>query len=149
MGNEFLVRKIENGTVIDHIPAGCGLKVATILDLNHNENCFVVLANVGSGKLGKKDMVKIENRELTKKEDEKISLIAPDATLNIIRNSSVAEKKHLSIPDSFQEIIQCPNTNCITNHDNAITKFAVESKKPLKIRCYYCERAFGADEISS
>ncbi|MBI4018354.1 MAG: aspartate carbamoyltransferase regulatory subunit [Candidatus Aenigmarchaeota archaeon] len=147
MAEEFLVRKIGNGTVIDHIPAGSGLKVAEILGLNGSEDSYVVLANVSSSKMGKKDIVKIENRELTKRESDKLSLIAEGASLNIIRDSQVAEKTLLAIPDRFEEIIRCPNTNCITNSEHASGRFHVESKHPLKIRCHYCERVFSAGEI--
>lgn len=144
---EFIVRKIENGTVIDHIAAGNGLKVAKILGLDSSGNCYVVLANVPSRKLGRKDIVKIEDKELTKKEIEKVSLVTQNATINIIRNSEVAEKRQIEIPEIFEGIMRCPNTNCITNHENAATRFSVEIKHPPKIRCYYCERVFGPDEI--
>ncbi|MBI2578842.1 MAG: aspartate carbamoyltransferase regulatory subunit [Candidatus Aenigmarchaeota archaeon] len=148
MEKEFLVRKIENGTVIDHIPAGSGLKVAYILDLNENDSCFVVLANVLSSKMGKKDIVKIENKELDKREADRISLMAAGATLNTIRESAVVEKRELSLPEMLEEIISCPNTNCITNCEHAMSRFSVESRQPLKIRCHYCERVFGSGEIS-
>ncbi len=146
---ELLVRKIENGTVIDHIPSGFGLKVASLLNLEKTNFTSVILMNVESKKLGKKDVVKIENRELTEKEVSKIALIAPSATLNIIRNWKVVEKKKISLPEILEEVIKCPNKSCITNYEEINSKFAVEEKEPLKLRCYFCERVFSREEVTS
>jgi aspartate carbamoyltransferase regulatory subunit len=146
---ELLVRKIENGTVIDHIPAGFGLKVASLLNLEKTHSTSVILMNVESKKLGKKDVVKVENRELTEKEVSKIALIAPSATLNIIRDWKVVEKKQISLPKILEEVIKCPNKNCITNYEEINSKFIVEEKEPLKLRCYFCERVFTREEVIS
>ena len=147
MMDELMVRKIENGSVIDHIIAGEGMKVINILKLNPNESA-VLLMNVPSKKLGRKDIVKIENRRLTTNEVNKISIISPTATLNIIENRNVKEKKKVVLPNVLESIIKCPNTNCITNSNEPIkTKFIVEKKEPVKLRCFYCERIFSSDEI--
>lgn len=146
---ELLVRKIENGTVIDHIQAGIGLKVASLLNLEKSHFTSVILMNVWSKKLGKKDVVKIENRELTGKEVNRIALIAPSATLNIIRNWEVVEKREISLPKILEEVIKCPNKNCITNYEEISSKFIVEEKEPLKLRCYFCERVFTREEVIS
>jgi aspartate carbamoyltransferase regulatory subunit len=146
---ELLVRKIENGTVIDHIPAGKGLKVVEILGVNSGfEGSVVVLINAPSAKLGRKDVVKIENKELTKEETNKIALIAPNASINIIKDWEVVEKRKVSLPEILEGIIKCPNSSCITNSNEPITtKFVVEKKAPLKLRCWYCERVFSEKEI--
>jgi aspartate carbamoyltransferase regulatory subunit len=147
MMDELMVRKIENGSVIDHIIAGEGMKVINILKLNPNESA-VLLMNVPSKKLGRKDIVKIENRRLTTNEVNKISIISPSATLNIIENRSVKEKKRVILPNVLENIIKCPNTNCITNSNEPMkTKFIVEKKEPVKLRCFYCERIFNSEEI--
>jgi len=147
MMDELMVRKIENGSVIDHIIAGEGMKVINILKLNPNESA-ILLMNVPSKKLGRKDIVKIENRRLTTNEVNKISIISPTATLNIIENRNVKEKKKVVLPNVLENIIKCPNTNCITNSNEPIkTKFIVEKKEPVKLRCFYCERIFSSDEI--
>jgi aspartate carbamoyltransferase regulatory subunit len=147
MMEELIVRKIENGSVIDHIAVGNGLKVLNILKLNHEETA-VLLMNVLSKKLGRKDIVKIENRELTMDEVNKISLVAPNATLNIIENGEVKEKKKVILPSILENIAKCPNTNCITNFNEPMrTKFIVEKKEPVKLRCWYCERLFNSEEI--
>jgi aspartate carbamoyltransferase regulatory subunit len=147
---ELLVRKIENGTVIDHIPAGKGLKVIEILGVNSGfEGSVVVLINAPSAKLGRKDVVKIENKELTKEETNKIALIAPNASINIIKDWEVVEKRKVSLPEILEGIIKCPNSSCITNSNEPITtKFVVEKKAPLKLRCWYCERVFSEKEIA-
>jgi aspartate carbamoyltransferase regulatory subunit len=144
---ELLVRKIENGTVIDHIPAGLGLKVANILRIEKNNSSSVILINVDSKKLGKKDVVKVENKVLDEKEVNKIALIAPDATLNIIKDWKVVEKKKVSLPEFLEGVVKCPNKNCITNSEEIPAKFWVEKKNPIRLRCYYCERVFGKDEV--
>jgi aspartate carbamoyltransferase regulatory subunit len=144
---EMIVRKIENGSVIDHITAGNGLKVINILNLNPEETA-VLLINVPSQKIRRKDIVKIENRELTSNEVNKISLVAPNATLNINENGKVREKRKVILTKILEDIIKCPNTSCITNSNEPIkTKFIVEKKEPVKLRCWYCERAFSSDEI--
>ncbi|MEM5793836.1 MAG: aspartate carbamoyltransferase regulatory subunit [Candidatus Aenigmatarchaeota archaeon] len=145
---ELLVRKIENGTVIDHIPANLGLKVASLLNLEENNSTSVILMNVQSKKLGKKDVVKVENRELTEKEVSRIALIAPSATLNIIRSWKVVEKRKISLPEMLEGVIKCPNKNCITNYEEVETKFIVEEKEPLKLRCYFCERIFTREDVT-
>lgn len=147
MEEKLIVRKIENGSVIDHIAFGKGLKVINILNINPDETA-VLLMNVPSEKLGRKDIVKIENRELTLNEVNKISLIAPNATLNVIENGEVKEKKKVVLPDILENIVKCPNTNCITNSNEPIkTKFIVEKKEPLKLRCWYCEKIFNSEEV--
>jgi aspartate carbamoyltransferase regulatory subunit len=143
----LIVRKIENGSVIDHITAGKGLKVVNILNLNPEETA-VLLINVASKKLGRKDIVKVENRILTSREVNKISLIAPNASLNIIENGEVKEKRKVELANTLENIVKCPNTNCITNSNEPIkTKFFVEEAMPIKLRCLYCEKIFNSEEI--
>jgi aspartate carbamoyltransferase regulatory subunit len=147
MMEELMVRKIENGSVIDHITAGKGLKVVNILNLTPDESS-ILLMNVPSKKLGRKDIVKVENRRLTASEVNKISIIAPHATLNIIENGEVKEKRKVVLPNLLENIIKCPNMNCITNSNEPMrTKFIVEKREPVKIRCFYCEKLFSSEEI--
>jgi len=147
MNKDHIVRKIENGTVIDHITAGEGLHMARILNLDQ-ESTSVVLINAISRKLGKKDIVKIENRELNESEVNKIALISPNATVNIIKNSEVVEKKKIEMPKVFDGIVPCPNMNCITNSNEPIkSKMLLETSSPIKLRCFYCERVFDISEI--
>lgn len=144
---KLLVRKIENGTVIDHIPVKKGLKVMEILNLGANDQTAVVLLNVESRKLEIKDMVKVEGREITEEEASRIALVAPDAVINIIRNWEVVGKKSVTLPNLLGGIVKCPNSNCISNSEPVKSKLIVEKRGPIKLRCYYCERIFDLSEI--
>ena len=130
MSSGLLVRKIREGTVIDHIPAGSALDVIRILGINvKNGDRVAIIINTDSEKYGKKDIVKIEKRELTMDEVNIIALIAPNATINIIRNYRVVRKEKVKIPDHVENIVRCSNPNCISNLDreNATPKFDVVS----------------------
>lgn len=146
---EIRVRKIENGTVIDHISPGQALNVLKILGIISElpENAITIAMNVPSKKLGKKDIVKIENREISEEELGKISLISPEATINIVRNNMVVIKKKVKIPEIIEEALKCANINCITNYEKVKTKFYTERKSPLKLRCHYCERIMKREDV--
>lgn len=146
---EMRVRRIKNGTVIDHIPAGEALNVLKILGIDGSQPMTVsVVMNVDSKALGRKDIVKIEDRELKPKEIDKISLIAPTATYNIIRGYMVVKKQHVTVPKILEGIVRCENPRCITNTEEPVMPRAeVISKNPLKIKCLYCGRYI--EDISS
>ncbi len=140
MDRAYKVYAIENGTVIDHIPTPMALKVVEILGIG-NEGIFTI----GVGFLSKrhprgKDIVKIENRILLESETDTISLIAPDATINIIRNGKVSEKRRISIPSIIHGVMECPNPNCATNKLGAARHFTLENRDQMTYRCSYCER---------
>lgn len=137
---EMQVRRIERGTVIDHITGGQALNVLHILGISGTTNAVVSVAmNVLSGVLGTKDIVKVENRELDEEEVDRISLIAPGATINIIRDFKVVGKHIVDLPESIEGVVKCDNPNCISNADEpVISKFTV-NKKPVELRCIYCD----------
>lgn len=139
---EFKVTPIRNGTVIDHIQVGTALKVLRIIGVKEDVSSTVsVLMHVPSKKAGWKDIVKIEDRELDPKELDKIALISPDATINIIRDYNVAEKFVVEVPKRIVGIMRCSNPGCITNKNEPVEpEFVVESKKPITLRCLYCDR---------
>lgn len=139
---EFKVTPIRNGTVIDHIQVGTALKVLRIIGVKEDVSSTVsVLMHVPSKKAGWKDIVKIEDRELDPKELDKIALISPDATINIIRDYNVAEKFVVEVPKRIVGIMRCSNPGCITNKNEPVEpEFVVESKKPIALRCVYCDR---------
>lgn len=139
---DFRVTPIRNGTVIDHIDCGQALKVLRIIGITDSVRSTVsVLLHVPSKKDGWKDVIKVEDRELDTKEVDKISLIAPKATINIIRDFNVAEKFNVKLPDVAKGIVRCGNPNCITNMDEPVeTEFIVESNNPIVLRCLYCDR---------
>lgn len=139
---ELRVRRIENGTVIDHITAGKALSVLKILGLPDSSQGVVSILLNSLGKYGKKDVVKIENRELKGEEVDRIALIAPNATINIIRNFNVTRKNKVRIPSFVEGVARCINPNCISNSNEPITsKFKVNNEEEgLKLRCFYCGR---------
>lgn len=141
MDRAYKVYSIENGTVIDHIPTPLALKVIRILGLE-NEGIMTIGIGFHSGKQpGGKDIVKVENRELSHEETNKIALIAPDATINIIKDGRVSEKRQIKLPEEVREIMACPNPNCATNVLGASTRFLLENRDRVTYRCRYCERA--------
>lgn len=143
---ELKVDPIKSGTVIDHIPANKALSVLSILSPKETDMVTVGI-NFASKKYGKKDIVKIENRELTEDEVNSIALIAPTANLSIIRNFEIVKKTGVRIPDKIEGLAKCSNPNCVTNHEQITTRFDVVSKQPVKVRCEYCERVYDIDYI--
>lgn len=138
---ELVVSAIENGTVIDHIPASEVYKVVKILNLDMYEDEVLIGTNLSSKKYGKKGIIKVKNKFFAETEVNKVALIAPNATLIIIKNYEVVEKRRLEIPDTIKQIVKCINPNCITNiEDNIETNFRVVDKEPLKLQCHYCEK---------
>jgi aspartate carbamoyltransferase regulatory subunit len=137
---EMRVRRIEHGTVIDHITAGQALNVLRILGVSGTTSAVVSVAmNVPSGAIGSKDIVKVEDRELEEEEVDRISLIAPNATINIIRDFEVIEKYRVDLPERLEGVVKCSNPNCISNtNEPVISKFLV-NKKPVELRCIYCD----------
>ena len=116
MKMELKVKPIENGTVIDHISGSKALKVYKILNIE--EKLPITLAlNVPSKKGGMKDILKIEGLELTRDDVNKIALISPDATINIIKEGIVIKKFKVNLPKRIDGIIKCTNPNCITNKE--------------------------------
>lgn len=136
------VTPIGNGTVIDHIPPGQALNVLRILGIDRTTEATIsVLMNVSSRRSGKKDIVKVEDRELKEEEVNKISLIAPGATINIIRDQRVVEKYTVDMPDLIVGVVRCPNPSCISNTREPIkSQILVKSKNPVILRCVYCEQ---------
>jgi aspartate carbamoyltransferase regulatory subunit len=138
---ELKIQPIENGTVIDHITAGNAIKVLHILGIPEGHSSTISVAINVKSHLGKKDIVKIENRELDHKEVNKIALISPKATINIIRDFEVAEKFKVKLPKEIVGIVCCSNPTCISNANEPVkSRFKVISQDPAKIKCYYCER---------
>ena len=148
MKKELTISAIKDGTVIDHIPIDATFNVAKILDLKGVTGIISVATNLSSKAMGKKGIIKVGDKSLTKDEADKIALIAPNATVNIIQNYEVKQKIKIEIPDVVNRIIKCSNPNCVTNMEKEImTKFYVLSKEPIKVRCYYCERRMSSEDI--
>lgn len=144
---ELSVAAIRNGTVIDHIQNEVTFKVAEILRLEGAGEIVLVAMNLPSQLVGKKGIVKIEGRELTAQEADKIALIAPEATLNIIKDFRVVEKRCVELPTKVEGIVRCFNPSCVTNQQDVNTCFEVLSTSPVTLRCVYCERVMSGGDI--
>ncbi|MBN1820962.1 MAG: aspartate carbamoyltransferase regulatory subunit [Prolixibacteraceae bacterium] len=142
------VSAIKDGTVIDHIPAASLFKVITILGLDKIKNQITFGTNLDSNKLGQKAIIKVSDIYFENDEINKIALIAPNAKLNIIKDYEVVEKKVVEIPDRIVGIVKCFNPKCITNNEEITTCFRVVSKEPIALKCRYCEKITGAEQIS-
>lgn len=141
-----VARAIENGTVIDHIPANCAIKALKLLSLKE-DNQVIVGINLQSTKFSKKDLIKITDKELTQDEFNTIALIAPDVTVSIIKNGLVSNKLKANIPDKIENFIICPNPKCITNTEHIGSRFFIPEKNPIKLRCAYCEKKYTIDDV--
>jgi aspartate carbamoyltransferase regulatory subunit len=147
MKKELKIPQIKDGTVIDHITPGNAVKVLRILRIPRGNSSVISVAINVKSHLGKKDIVKVENRELDPHEVDKIALIAPKATINIIRNYEVAEKHRVKLPNEITGIVTCSNPTCVSNANEPVkSRFRVINGDPPRIKCYYCERE--PDDIS-
>jgi aspartate carbamoyltransferase regulatory subunit len=137
---ELHVSKIKNGTVIDHITGGHALDVVRILGITGREKGTITIAiNVPSKRFRAKDIVKIEDRELNPQEVHKIALLAPHATINIIRDYKVVKKQEVKLPEAIENIIKCANPACVSNSNEPVrAKFYVDGEEPLSLKCHYC-----------
>ena len=134
------VEKIEHGTVIDHIMAGMAFDVIRVLGLR-NDRSMSILVNSHSQKGGKKDILKIENVELSGEEANRVALVSPQATINIIANGNVVKKFNAEAPQVVEGILTCSNPNCISNQNEPISsEFHIGPDDGHRYICTYCER---------
>jgi len=148
-GEGLLVRRIKNGTVIDHIGGGEALNVIKILGIaGTTTETLSIATNVPSKHMGAKDIVKISNRELSKEEVDRIALISPRATINIIRNFKVCEKKGVEIPTEIVGSVRCPNPGCITRTNEPIRSRFTVLPDGKGLRCTYCDSVIAKDLTS-
>ena len=137
---ELRVSKIKDGTVIDHITGGHALDIVKILGITGREKSVMTIAvNVPSKRFRVKDIIKVEGRGINLQEFHKIALLAPHATINIIRDYKVVDKQMAKLPDFIENIIRCANPACISNSNEPVrAKFYVECDEPLVLKCHYC-----------
>ncbi len=145
---QLSISAIVDGTVIDHIPTDATFKVVDILSLQNHNGIVSIATNLDSNVLGKKGIVKVANKLLTESEFNKVGVVAPDASVNIIKNYSVKQKIKVKIPDFIENVIKCSNPVCITNSEKVKTKFYAVEKRPLKVKCHYCERLIKKEDIN-
>ena len=144
---ERLVAAIENGTVIDHIPAEKTYAVATLLGLQKLQTPVTIGYNYPSKKLGKKGIIKIEDKFFTDEEISRLSVVAPNVVLNVIRDYEVVEKKKVVTPDTLKGIVRCNNPKCITNNEPMNTIFHVIDKNSGIIKCHYRDKEQVISEV--
>ena len=138
---ELVVSALENGTVLDHIPAKNVYKALDILNLKGIESQITIGINLASKVHGEKGIIKIADKFFEDEELNKLALIAPNATVNIIKDFKVVEKKKLEMPKEVVGIAKCKNPKCVTNHQPIKTRFStVERDNEIKLLCHFCEK---------
>ncbi len=147
MKKQLKVDPIKNGTVIDHITAGKALDVAEILNLKKVKNLLLIGMHLHSNKIGKKDIIKLENKILSEDEVNSIALISPNATMVIIENYEVVKKSPIRLPSEVKKHLICPNPSCVTNVERVETHFYVADTSPVEVQCKYCEKKYPIDRI--
>ena len=145
----LLVRRIKDGTVIDHINEGKGLNVLEALEIDGSRgNVITIALNMPSGKLKKKDMIKVEGRFLEDDDTNKLAVIAPSSTVNIIKDYKLVEKRRVSLPNQIEQIFRCSNPDCITNSQEYIeSTMEVMDKDNLVLKCRYCGRILDVNDL--
>lgn len=147
MKREFKVFRIVNGTVIDHIPHWGAYQVLDLLGLRGTDLLVTVGFGLNSAKLGRKDLLKVENRELTQDEIDRIALVAPHATIDLIRDSRIVDKFKVRLPDEFTGLARCANHGCITRHEPVPPRFRTLEREPVRLQCHYCTAITEGDDL--
>ncbi|UOO82133.1 aspartate carbamoyltransferase regulatory subunit [Uruburuella testudinis] len=146
---QYSVEAIQNGTVIDHIPAGKGLAILRQFKLLHYGNAVTVGFNLPSKTQGSKDIVKISGVHLDEKAANRLALFAPEATVNVIEDFRVVQKMQLKLPDTISEVLRCPNSNCASHGEPVKSRFYVRGQgSQTKLKCHYCEKTFPRDFVA-
>jgi len=149
MQSKMQVEAINRGTVIDHIPAGQGLKIVNRLQLLDNQVRLTVGFNLSSGVDGHKDLIKVDDWLMTESEANELALLAPNATINIIEDYNVVSKFKMATPKELIGVFQCPNSNCISNSEPVSSKLFVKTTEDrVQLKCHYCEKLFSKELFS-
>ena len=132
------VDSVKQGIVIDHITAGKSMQIYQMLGLDALECTVAILKNVPSHRMGRKDIIKIDtDLEL---DLDVLGYISPTITVDVIRNGTVAEKKHIELPEKLTDIIKCKNPRCITTTEQEIHNiFRLTNREKREYRCIYCD----------
>ena len=142
------VQDIKNGTVIDHISPGKAVKCIKLINPGENKTFFIGI-NVLSNKMKLKDFIKIEDYYPDMRDLEKISLFSPNATVSIIKEGKVIEKKKIKPPEQISSYFKCINPKCVTNTERGVkTVFKIEKLNPLVLKCLYCDKQMTDEEIA-
>ena len=144
---ELQVAALQDGTVIDHIPTDKLFTIVSLLGLKNTDSNMTIGNNLKSSKLGKKGLIKVADRFFSDEEISRLSIVAPNVQLNIIRNYEVVEKKQVIMPDVVKGIVKCGNPKCITNNEPMTTIFHVIDKENGTLKCHYCEKEVNKESI--
>lgn len=132
------IDSINNGIVIDHITAGRGMRLYKLLGLDSLDCSVAIIKNVTSKKLGKKDIIKIDSDIPV--DLDIIGYVDPEATVNIIKNGVLAQKKNITMPERLVNVIRCKNPRCITTTEQELDHvFKLTDRENKVYRCIYCE----------
>lgn len=139
------INSIEKGIVIDHIKCGMGYKIFQLLKLDKADYTVALIMNAQSGKLGRKDMIKIEN--VIDIDFDILGVFDDNMTVNIIENEKIKEKINLNLPEHFEGFIKCKNPRCITQFERSIVqKFSLVDKDTRTYKCDYCDHLYNVEE---
>lgn len=145
---ELRVPAIKNGSVIDHIPVEEVSRVVRLLNLYDLEYPISIGQNFRSKKLGRKGIIKVEEKFFTPDEVNMLSLVSTDVVISVIRDYQVVDKIHVELPEHIHGLIQCPNPKCITNHEPMQSRFrTMEDGAGRTLKCEYCTREVRRNEI--
>ena len=134
----MLIGTIVDGIVIDHIPAGRGMELYRYLELDKLQCEVALIKNAASGKLGKKDILKVN--EVIDLNFDLLGYIDPHITVNIIRNGQRVEKRHPDLPETIRGVIRCKNPRCITSCEQELEHiFKLTDRENRVYRCIYCD----------
>jgi aspartate carbamoyltransferase regulatory subunit len=142
------VSAIQNGSVIDHIPAGSAVRLLKLLQLKTHPNTVTIGLNLPSKSMGKKDLLKIEGRFLTTNEIHEIAIFAPNATINLIHNFKLKDKFTATLPEAIKGLLVCPNKNCVSVNKDIVSNFEIQTlRQVVQLHCHYCEGVFQKEDI--
>lgn len=140
------INSIKNGIVIDHIQAGCGIKIFNYLGLDKVKFTVALIMNAESSKLGRKDIIKIEN--VIDLDYAVLGLIDPNITIDVIENETIKEKICLKLPERVENVIKCKNPRCITSMESYVPHiFYLVDEKNGEYRCKYCDEIYKISEM--
>lgn len=146
---QYSVEAIQNGTVIDHIPAGKGLAILRQFKLLHYGSAVTVGFNLPSKTQGSKDIIKITGVGLDDAAANRLALFAPEAVVNVIEDFKVVSKRRLSMPSEISEVFRCPNTNCASHGEPVKSRFYVRTQNAqTRLKCHYCEKTYSRDSVA-
>ena len=134
------IDSIQNGIVIDHIRSGGAMQLYTLLGLDKLDCPVAIIKNAQSGKLGRKDIIKIDSGDAEHLNLDVLGFVDPDATINLIRHGELVEKKHAGLPERIRDVLRCRNPRCITSVEPDLPQvFQLANRDTKTYRCIYCE----------